>query len=154
MTEDLIIYRAFNILSREAVEVLPVGYRSKETKKYFKSEGFIRLLELLLIHQRQNTEDLDVLLNIWETGWDSSTHSFRVKASQAELLEKSLGNMGISVFYSNKATVKKFKTIKWSCRDVKFAMTKAGKISLPQLSHILFLLTIQRKLLLLEGQII
>ncbi|ETX09709.1 hypothetical protein MUS1_06250 [Marinomonas ushuaiensis DSM 15871] len=151
ITEDLIIYRAFNILSRETVEVLPVDYRSKETKRYFKSEGFIRLLELLLIHQRQHSEDIDALLNIWETGWDASTHSFRVKASQTELLEKCLGNMGISVIYSNKATVRTFKTIQWSCRDVKSAMMKAGKVSLPQLSHILFLLTVQRKLLSLQG---
>lgn len=153
MTDDLIIYRAFNILSREAVEVLPSEYRSKETKKYFKSENFIRLLELLLIHQRNKPEDLDVLLNIWETGWDSSTHSFRVKVSQTDSLEKCLANMGVSIIYSDETTVKKLKTIKWSCREVKFAKTKAGKVSLPQLSHILFLLTIQKKLLSLKGQL-
>lgn len=152
MAEDFIVYRAFNILSRDAVEVLPVEYRSKETKKYFKSENFLRLLELLFMHQSQSPKDLDVLLNIWQSDWDANTHSFKIKVSQADLWESCLSRLGVRVTYSDNTIIRKFKSIQWACYEAKSAMSKTGKISLPQLSHILFLLTIQRKLQLLDGQ--
>ncbi|RDL43120.1 hypothetical protein DN730_15525 [Marinomonas piezotolerans] len=145
MAEDFSIYRAYNILSLSNASTLPIDYRSKETRGYFKFESFIRLLESLLALKNSRPQDLEVLLDIWGADWDASTHSFRINISNAEAWAENLGILGIRIEYSDEISTRKHKTIQWLCREVKSATIKMGELSLPQLSHALFLLSLQRK---------